>query len=322
MTRKWICLMLAAWMLASLLCACNEVPAEETTGETQSVGFFEADPGEDGVLNILMIGDSFCYHYTDELYGMLADAGLTVSVTNAYHPDCHMEQHWNWLIDHSRKYQFITFNANGKSVLENMSLEEGLRLQNWDYISLQQHYTPETTMDHKVAMSQIEPYARNLYDYLEKKFPQARRMWHQTWAYQVGYEGPSLQDAAVGEEAKVLTREKQTACHETIRRTALTVSQTYGVTRVPCGDAWQLARADERVGDGLCARLSVNNGAGDNCHDGDVGGGQYLNACVWFEIITGKSCVDSKYRPGAYVLTDKLIKGLQEAAHQAVVAME
>lgn len=30
----------------------------------------EKDPTDDGVLRILMIGNSFCYYFTDELYGL------------------------------------------------------------------------------------------------------------------------------------------------------------------------------------------------------------------------------------------------------------
>jgi len=36
---------------------------------------------------------------------------------------------------------------------------------------------------------------------------------------------------------------------------------------------------------------------GDMYHDGSIGGGQYLNACVWFEVLTGKSCLNNKYLP-------------------------
>ena len=39
---------------------------------------------------------------------------------------------------------------------------------------------------------------------------------------------------------------------------------------VPSTYAWQLARADSRVGDGLCARINYGeNNSGDNYHDGE-----------------------------------------------------
>jgi hypothetical protein len=61
----------------------------------------------------------------------------------------------------------------------------------------------------------------------------------------------------------------------------------------------------------------------DLSHDGDVGGGQYLNACVWYEVLFGESCVGNTFRPNykyngtsMNMLID--VETLQQAAHQAV----
>ena len=65
----------------------------------------------------------------------------------------------------------------------------------------------------------------------------------------------------------------------------------------------------------------------DGYHDGDIGGGQYLNAAVWFETITGQSVVGNTYRPvykygGMEIPLNSEItyEMLQEAAHAAVTA--
>ena len=81
--------------------------------------------------------------------------------------------------------------------------------------------------------------------------------------------------------------------------------------------AWQLARADERIGDVLCDRASDG---GDGTHDGDIGGGQYLNACVWYEVLLRKSCIGNTFRP-SYALSEEKILVLQQIAHQAVAAI-
>jgi hypothetical protein len=52
-----------------------------------------------------------------------------------------------------------------------------------------------------------------------------------------------------------------------------------------------------------------------------VGGGQYLNACIWFEVLSGKSCIGNTWRPSDYRLSEEKIAGLQLAAHQAVAEM-
>ena len=69
--------------------------------------------------------------------------------------------------------------------------------------------------------------------------------------------------------------------------------------------------------------IAVN---GALAHDGDILGGQYLNACVWFEIITGINPIGNTYAPTykyngtTYELdSDITFLELQEAAHQAVL---
>ena len=59
-----------------------------------------------------------------------------------------------------------------------------------------------------------------------------------------------------------------------------------------------------------------------------MGGGQYLNAAVWFEVITGQSVIGNTYRPvykynGTEIPlnSEMTYERLQEAAHQAVLDM-
>lgn len=119
-----------------------------------------------------------------------------------------------------------------------------------------------------------------------------------------------------------------------IREFALGVCEENGVSRVNTGEAWQIYRKNyvgkNGLTDTLCARLGVGtNNVGDYYHDGDIGGGQYLNACVWFEIIMrdlrpegNYTCIGNTYDPvydGKYKLSQELRTALQESAHQAVL---
>ena len=102
---------------------------------------------------------------------------------------------------------------------------------------------------------------------------------------------------------------------------ALAVCKEDGLIRIPTGEAWRRVR--DGGYDNLCARIGVNGGLGDNSHDGDTGGGQYLNACVWFEVLTHTSCIGNTYRPTyiqgqVYTLSEDVVTALQEAAHAAV----
>ena len=113
--------------------------------------------------------------------------------------------------------------------------------------------------------------------------------------------------------------DQQLAFSASIKEYTDIVCQEFNLATIPCGQAWIIARESELCNK-LCARLSVNNGEGDYYHDGDIGGGQYLNACVWFETLTGQSCIGNSFRPD-YELSEELIAVLQQAAHQAVADM-
>ena len=140
-------------------------------------------------------------------------------------------------------------------------------------------------------------------------------MWHQPWTYQIGYDRN-------GYRMESLQQQEENA--QEIKAYCVAVCEELGLERVNTGDAWQIVRTLYEY-DNLCARINVGeNNAGDNYHDGDWGGGQYLNACVWFEVITGESCIGNLYRPQYqsdgqdFSLTEEMISMFQEAAHTAV----
>ena len=280
----------------------------------------EKDPTDDGVLRILMIGNSFCYYFTDELYGMLEKAGIQAEVCNVYYSGCLVKQHETWLKSGLPNYVYITTTKAGKETNEKWSLKKCLADKEWDVITLQQHFEPNVATDLERAKDETLTYTKTLYDYLKKNHPYADLYWQQTWAYQVGYTGPAgMNPNQFTDEKKVLTVEKQTLNYQNIREVALEVCKQNKVQRIPSGDAWQLARANSLIGDTLCNKNGQSSG--DNYHDGDTGGGQFLNACVWFEVIAGRSCVDNAFKPN-YNLSDAKIAELKKAAHQAVKDMK
>ena len=321
--KRFLLAVLCLFMTLTMLVSCSEdliVPTTEetkpsvTTKKKKTVQEEEdelseqADPKADGEFNVLMIGNSFCYYYPDELYGIAEAAGVTLKICNVYYSGCQLSQHWEWLESNESNYRFVTTDARGRTTRENYSLKRCLNAENWDVISLQQHFdVPDALQGKDACMNKCEPYAGHLVEYLQKRFPLTPLYWHQTWAYQVGYDRSG---------ARVASRADQETMYASIRDVALSLCETYSLTRIPSGDAWQIARSNPAVGDVLCDKTA---GEGDFYHDGEFGGGQYLNACVWFEVLTGKSCVGNAYRPD-YELSEEKISALQSAAHRAVAA--
>ena len=277
-------------------------------------------PEEDDVLNILMIGSSGCYYYVEELYGLLEAAGIKANVCNVYYSGCKLYQHYNWWVGKQSNYEYFCTNENGRKKTAGVSLEWCLAQQEWDVLTLQEsglgafrNITPEE------ALVDRELYLTELYGYLMEQFPKAKFYWHESTAYQVGYDRGDF---------AVTSLEDQIKDNENYRKFALLISEKYNVGIIPRGEAKMLARLGGY--DQLCARLGKgDNHEGDYYHAGDIGGGQYLTGCVWFETLTGLSCIGNPYRPvytynGVVMELNEGItyEELQQYAHQAVAYMK
>ena len=273
----------------------------------------KSDPAEDDTINILMIGNSFCYYYVEELYGLAKAAGIKMRVCNVYQSGCKVEQHYTWWKNNEANYFYYTTDENGRKEVKNTNLEYCLSQHNWDVISLQDattvllknNITPQNHLTNTTA------YLDALWGYIKEQFPMSRHLWQACWSYQIGYD--------LGGYAMLDSQNQALMCQLGQEYGDL-VCKAYNLEKVNTGDAWQLVRQGGY--DNLCARTAVENGKGDYYHDGDIGGGQYLNACVWFEIITGQSCVGNTYRPDYTLDANITYEALQEAAHKAVQSLK
>ena len=274
---------------------------------------------DDGVIDVLMIGNSFSYYYVEELEAMARAAGVSMRVCNVYSGGCTLNEHYSWWKNNESNYSFYVTENGSRTGTSNVGLEWCLAQGDWDVISLQQVSSAMLTKTAEAHLAETAAIRAELYDYLQARFPEADFYWHQIWSYQLGYDRSGFQ---------MDTTEKQQLIAGRNRDFAIGVCEENGVRRINSGEAWQYYR-ENYVGtngltDTLCARLSSNSGKGDDYHDGDWGGGQYLNACVWFEALTGKDCRENTYRPAytyksqTYTLDETLVKALQESAHQAV----
>ena len=301
---------------------------------------------DDGVIDLLMVGHSFCYYYVEELYHLAKAEGISIRVCNLYYSGRSLSTHYKRWIDGVSDYQLyeISDDTGGVRVGQNnMGLESALAKYEWDYISLQAGTSNLLSDGAQSLFDANKLYWESLLDYFIEQFPNARIGWHQSWANQAN---------EYGKETSSLTPENQTRWADLIDEYGILVTDYYNkpagetvVQRINTGRAWQLCREDGY--DYLCARLGKTNSgmanAGDGYHDGDIGGAQYLNACVWFEILTGKSVVGNSYVPeyktsstldselfnklnvekteNGYKLTDEFAAQLQQYAHEAVALL-
>ena len=64
--------------------------------------------------------------------------------------------------------------------------------------------------------------------------------------------------------------------------------------------------------------------SGDGQHDGDIGGGQLINAYAWYETLTGNDSRESDYIPtyrSTYTLSSDLCELIRDCTHTVVSAM-
>jgi len=284
-------------------------------------------PEDDGIIDVLMIANSWAYYYVEELYALAEAAGVKMRVCNVYYSGCPIEKHYNWWQSGEAHYQYYETDGNGRKEKGNgVSLEWCLAQREWDVITLNNGGSDLRLLTVEESITKNVPYSQALFGYFRESFPNADLYMHQTWSYELGF----VKEYASG-DFRIDTLEDQIAYTEKTRQlVSAIVEANPGIGRINTGDAWELYRAacaEAGIECNLCARLGNNGNKGDGSHDGDIGGGQYLNACVWFELLTGLDCRDTTYIPTytysgtSYPMDATMAEMLQEAAHKAATEM-
>ena len=265
---------------------------------------------EDDTLYILTAAASNSHYFTDELYGVLAAAGIKAKVCNLMKDSTGINAFYNYWKNDEKVFQLIIHDENGKTVLSNMGLDDALAYYNWDVFNMQEGTAPHRTTTPEQAAADRQVAHAALVAHIRETIPNAKLYYQEIWSPDIGFDRFNYQ---------MTSKEQQLDFSARIKTYTDLVCEEFDLDTIPCGSAWVIARESDLL-QNMCARLSVNNGEGDYYHDGDIGGGQYLNACVWFETLTGQSCIGNTFRPN-YELSEEKIALLQQAAHQAVADM-
>ena len=269
------------------------------------------------IVNILMIGNSYSTTIPQELYNIATNAGYEVNVANLYYPGCIASEHWDWLNNDVANYQYRHQSPMGNYIRRGdmSTMRYALDDMDWDVIIYQDWFTPKevvresgyacdsSTLEKLYECHQEDAY--NVMQYLKTNYPNAEHYYYQHWAWQVGHSAiPNIAAA--------------NAMWERIDTASNKFANDNDFILIPCGAAFQLARSDERIGEGVGEEYSLWDT--DKSHDGGPGGGQFLNGCVFFETIFRVSCTaDTTWGESSTKLTDEQVAILREHAHQAVV---
>lgn len=130
-------------------------------------------------MEILCIGNSFSRDAATYLHGIARHGGEKINIVNLYIGGCSLETHYNNMLTGAKAYEL---QVNGALTGFSVSLQEALTNRMWDYVSLQQasHFS--------IKYETYQPYLYALDEYVKRLAPNARRIIHETWAYENGSE--------------------------------------------------------------------------------------------------------------------------------------
>jgi len=348
MFRRIAMLLIVALMISAFAGCAQEgeaKPSENQTETTKQEEDVNMDRNGDSALKILMVGNSFCYYYVEELYELLMERppeGVReVEIFNLYYSGCNLSQHSLWWLNKEANYDLYKVDATGRHKMggdKKWTLEDALAQGDWDYISLQGTVAGGSYTDvekRETTRNNTAQLASSLLGRFHELYPKAQLLWHRTWFSEVG---------RILSSGYVYTEEDGPKYNEGMQEICdymcneFDKDKPYDLKMVNTGAAWTEARRLNETAKllpygGLCARLGKNSfgdqraNSGDGYHDGDIGGAQLLNAYIWYMTITGdKDLNGSSYEPiytrggVEYPLSKELIAMLKEAAMNSFTA--
>ena len=238
-------------------------------------------------MKILAIGNSFSQDATRYLHQIAEADNTDLKIVNLYIGGCSLERHYYNIFNDIKDY---SFEFNGECTGINVSIREALLSDKWDVVTLQQvsskSYNYET----------YQPYLNSLADYVRFYAPTAKLYIHQTWAYEQGSE--LLQNHGFSDQKDMFLS------LESAYIKAAEEIKAYGI--IPSGKAFQNL---------LSSGIKIIHR--DTFH-ASYGLGRYTLGLVWYEALTGKSCIGNAFRKFDEEIPEEEIKTAQICANTAI----
>lgn len=279
---------------------------------------------EPKTVRLLTIGNSFSANATKYLKSLAASGGHSLIHNSLVIGGASFQVH----ADKTKAQGKARLYKNGKDLVANLQEDR------WDYVTIQQ----ASIKSHDFATYQ--PHAGFLRDLITQHAPQAKLLIHQTWAYRVDDPRFAVKNPKPGEPRT------QAEMYQGLTVAYDRLAAEFGAGVLPVGDAFYRADTDERWGfkpalktfDAKTARSPELPNQTHSLHVGwawvktkdgqktvlNMDGhhanlaGEYLGACVWYEVLFGESSVGLSFVPKS--LDTAFARFLQATAHAAVQA--
>ncbi len=281
----------------------------------------EENPYKDS-LKILAIGNSFSQDATVYIWGIANSYGVkNVVVENLSIGSCSLDKHYQNITNDTAGYEYYKWTSanGGKSVNgENKSIAQALAEEDWDIITVQQasgenrvfnNPDLEKKYDPNAGYEEVDTYSKldEIIAYLQENEPNAKILWHMTWAYGVGKTHKAFE--AYGYDQMVM--------YNSLLDRAQDLTEEHDALEgvLPSGTAIQNLR-------GLGVIDSAKSGA-TITRDGyhlNKGIGRYTAALTWYCYITGADPREVSYIPDNEYEADieTYRSAIAEAAYNAI----
>lgn len=216
-------------------------------------------------MKLLSIGNSFSQDAQEWLHQIAVANGVELETTNLMIGGCSLATHWGHVVDKQAEYYL---EQNGKNMERMVTIEEGLALDKWDVVTVQQasHYSgqPQTYV----------PYITDLVAYVREKCPGAKIYFHQTWAYEIDSDHGGF----------ITYNLDQKEMFRRICDCTAMAQRLVDASILPSGSVVQYLREKTPEFDYKNGGLSLNR---DGFHlSWDYG--RYTAAATWYKVLTGK----------------------------------
>ena len=276
-------------------------------------------------VRILTIGNSFSGNATHFLGDLAKAGGHTLVHQPMSVGGAAMEVHWTKIQANEKDPK------DPAGLYGTKSLSATLASVEWDFVTIQQASIKSHDID------TYRPFASQLQKFVKTHAPKAELLLHQTWAYR-------CDDPRFAPKNPPVDPSSREAMYAMLRDAYQTIAKELGVRRLPVGDAFNLADSDPEWAYKPDAKFdraaAVPPALPDQTHSLHVGwhwstskdgkqtlamdghhagaAGEYLGACVWYEVLFQESAVGNSFVPPALKPEDA--KYLQGVAHRAVTA--
>jgi hypothetical protein len=281
--------------------------------------------GKPKTVRLLTVGNSFSHNAVHYLGDLAKTAGNELVLQELVIGGASFEVHWTKWEKALKDPADPAGQYKGKR-----NLKQWVEAEPWDFVTIQQ----ASIKSHD--LSTYQPFAGKLHALIKQHAPSAEILLHETWEYR-------SDDPRFSAKAPLPGAPKtQNEMYEGLRRAYTTTGEALKVRLLPVGDAFHLADTDPewgfKAGGSFDPKSAKEPELPNQIHSLHVGwqwkkqkdgstklqmdghhanmAGEYLGACVWYEVLFNDSVVGNTFVPKG--LNREYAKFLQGTAHRAV----